>query len=226
MPYKKKTYKRKKRKYPVKRYNKSMFSQSPSYPIGKSFKFKTRYAEVQKELTLPAAGFPVHQVYTLNGLYDPDISGTGHSVLGFNQIMPLYDHYCVVGARARITFHNRDTTHAVLVAAHLQDNTNLSTDVNQIIENGMCKWTMLGLKGSGNSVKSMTMNCSPNKFFGNKVMQDEKYRGDISSNPADQVYLHITAQTEDAGTDSFQINYTIEIEYISVLTEPKQLLVS
>ena len=223
-----KTYKKKKttltrrRKYK----KKSMYSQSPAYPIGKTFKFKTRYVEVQKELSLPAAGFPVHQVYTMNGLYDPDITGTGHQPIGFDQLMPLYDHYCVIGSRARITFHNRDASNAVLVACHLQDNTNLATDVNQLIENGMCKWQMLGNKGAGTSVRNMVITCSPTKFFGNKVLQDEKYRGDISNNPADQVYLHITAQTEDAGTDSFVVSYTVEIEYIAILTEPKQLLAS
>ena len=43
-------------------------------------------------------------VYNLNGLYDPNHTGTGHQPLYFDQLMTIYNHYIVIGAKITVKF--------------------------------------------------------------------------------------------------------------------------
>lgn len=222
MPYRNRN--RKPRKPKRKRYynNRSMLGQALASPIGRSFKTMVRYVDKNIQLNPGLAGVPANYVFSLNGLYDPDITSTGHQPLGFDQFMDMYDHYTVIGARARVTFSNTDASYHQLVALQLKDTNTVSTTTNEILENGNNKWATLGTHTSGQSVKELVVNCSISKFFGRKVMAGDKYSGTISSNPNDQVFLHLHAGPLEA-TDADIVDATVDIEYIVVFTEPKQL---
>jgi hypothetical protein len=198
-----------------------MMTQSSASPIGNKFLFKTRY--VERAFTIdPGLSSASSYVFRLNSLYDPNLTSTGHQPIGFDQIMPLYDHYCVIGARVRVTATNMVSTIAQDVVLHLKDTNVTSDQVDTIIENGNCVWKTLAPAGSGGDSKTLTLSCSPNKFFGSNVMQDDKYKGTISTNPDDGVFLHITGQAQD-GADNGLIRLAVVIEYVAVLTEPKLL---
>lgn len=224
MPYKKKSqYRRRKPKRKYKRkFRRSMLAKSVSTPIGKSFKTLVRYVDKNIQLNPSTGGIPATHVFSMNGLYDPDITGTGHQPLGFDQFMLMYDHYTVIGSRARVSFSNTDASYHQLVVCQLKDTNTVVATTNEILENGNNKWATLGTHTSGQSVKNLIINCSPNKFFGRKVMQGDKYQGTSGTNPSDQVYLHLQAGPLE-GVDVDIVDVTIEIEYIVVFTEPKQL---
>lgn len=190
-----------------------------SYPLGKKFLFKTRYVESQIAIDPGAGGTPQTWIFALNGLYDPDTSGAGHQPLGFDQIMLMYNHYTVIGARVRATFVNTDTTYAQNVSLSLKDSSTATADFSRTIENGSSRWACVGTDGAP---KTLSLNCSMNKFFGRKILQDNIFRGDISSNPDEIVYLHAQVSPTDA-VNSTAVRMTIVIEYIAVMTEPKAL---
>lgn len=193
-----------------------------SFPIGKTFKFKCRYVEDRVELNPGAGGTSAETIYRLNSLYDPNLSGVGHQPLGFDQIMPLYDHFTVIGARARVNFTNTSSGGSVNAALILTDDATALSTLAPSIENGNCRWTTLGDVSTASATKTMSINCNTSQFLGHKVMQDSKYSGSISQDPLDGVYLHVFVEpttTSDLGPTI----YTIEIEYIAILTEPKVL---
>ncbi len=216
--YKKRTYRRKKRSNFNRRSGPGL---TRAFPIGKKFVFKTRYFDRLVALNPGAGGLAVSQVYSLNGLFDPDISGVGHQPIGFDQIMPLYDHYTVIGARARVTFSNTSALHSQICMLHLKDSATTSVDVDSIIENGLTRYSVVGPLAA-DSVKSMTINCSVKKFFSKNIMDENNFQGTITSNPSEQVYLHLTVAPME-GLDSSEVNCNVLIEYVAVLTEPKQL---
>lgn len=229
MPYRK-TYRRKRRRKPSKNTlvrSRATYMKGPqkSLPLGKSFKFQTRYVDTRLQLD-PVTDTPRTHVFSLTGLYDPDVTGTGHQPIGFDQLMAMYDHYTVIGAKYRVTFSNQDTTKQALVACQIKDTATTSTNIDEIIENGQTKYTTLGVEASGNSVRTLAGGINTSKFFGRKVMDGTKYNGTDGANPNDQIYLHITVGPKDYLEDNFPVTMTVQIDYIAILTEPKQLVQS
>lgn len=216
-----------KKKYAKRRKSKSMTKYSGSglsanYPLTKSFKFKTRYVDVNVAVNPGALGTPGSYIFSLNSLFDPDTTGVGHQPVGYDQLMVMYDHYTVIGARARVSATNQDTTNAQIICLQLKDNATPVTNSETLLENGMNRWAMLGLEGSGSATKTLSINCSLSKFFGRKVLQGDKYTGSRDTSPSDQAYLHVTAIPITTSSNS-GIRCCVEIEYIAILTEPKTL---
>lgn len=224
MPYRRKTKTKRKYKKKSSNFNKQTGSGlSPSLPLGKHFKFNARYVETSVSLDPGVGGIPVSYVFSLNGLYDPNITGIGHQPLGFDQLMTMYDHYTVIGARARVNFINNDDTTAQTVVLQIKDTASTSADLSNVIENGMNRYTLLGKSGSGSSNKTLTMNFSTSKFFTKKALiGDDEYRGTVAANPKEQAYLHVMV-APITGADVLDVRFNIEIDYIAILSEPKQL---
>ncbi len=219
MPRKK--FHKKRRRGSMIRYTGSGLGKSS--PLPKVFKFSTKYAETQIDLNAGAGGLMVSHLFAANGLYDPNVTGVGHQPLGFDQIMPMYDHYRVIGSRIRATFSNADTSYSQIVGIHLQDNTTVSeTSIDPLIENGMTRWTKVAPEGSGGCVKTLQMNFSNKKFFGKAASSGDKYLGTISSNPTELAYFRLCCQPDHAN-DTGSVRCTVEIDYIALLTEPGNL---
>lgn len=225
------------RRYKKKRYNKykkkkSSFTKysgsglTKSYPLGKKFTFKARYCEVGKSLDNGAIGGGVSKIYRMSSLYDPNYSGLGHQPLGFDQMMLFYDHYTVIGARARINFSNTDGSNPQTVALKLSDEFTVNPDLQNTFENGDTRWTTLSPSDGGQASKTLTINYSAKKFFTKNVLGDDLHQGNVSTNPAENCYLHVIAAGADIAQDTSAVLYDITIDYIAILTEPKSILSS
>lgn len=194
-----------------------------SFPMGKTYRWQTRYCDTNFRLTPTTSQVPVSHVFSLNGMYDPDITGVGHQPLGFDQLVgTMYDHYTVIGARAKVTFTNLSNSSPSNLILQLKDTTTTSTDMSAIIENGTCVTGVAGLSTSGHCCKTLSINCSMKKFFSRNVMNDDKYEGNAGNNPLEGVYLHITQQ-QMGGSGLDPVSFNIEIEYVTILHEPRQL---
>lgn len=60
-----------------------------------------RYADTKNYNPL-SAGTAQGNLYCINGLFDPDVTGTGHQPMGFDQYMSQYRHYMVYAARVTL----------------------------------------------------------------------------------------------------------------------------
>jgi hypothetical protein len=67
-----------------------------------------RYA-TNFQLTV-SGGAVASYVFAANGLFDPDITGTGHQPMGFDQMMVQYNHYCVMAAKIKVVFKSISAT--------------------------------------------------------------------------------------------------------------------
>lgn len=216
--YRKRKYKRRKRAHKPT----SLTNFSPQMPLGSSYKMYTRYSDYNVTLNPGAVGAPASYVFTLSGLYDPDITSVGHQPLGFDQVISMYDHYTVIYAKATTYFSNTDSAYTQICAMQLRDSSTTTTDIDNVLENSGAVYTVVAPFGSGGSVKPLTIACSPSKFFNRSVMASTTYQGNASSNPTDQVYLHLIAQPQFA-TDTSEVRCSILIEYVVMFTEPKNL---
>lgn len=192
-------------------------------PLGKMFKMSLPYVEPQSVLNPGLGGIPVFHYFSANGLYDPNITGGGHQPLGFDQVMPMYDHYTVIASKITVTFFNDDATNKQVVGIRLSDQASLpvTADVGNLMENGGGKYAWLNTKGNNGDMVTLTLGCSPKKFF-TKTLNDDTYKGSVSSNPADQVYFQIwTAPL--TSVDSGLVYFNVRIDYIALFSEPKLL---
>lgn len=193
-----------------------------NFPLQTKLPSTTRYCERLLNLDVGLGGLAVSYVFSMNGLYDCNITGGGHSALGFDQLSLMYDHYCVTEATAHVTFSNLDKENPQTVILQIKDTNGLTSDVNTIMENGRCKTLVLEPLGAGGASKTLSIKCNLSTFFGRPVQYDDIFRGSLNSNPGDQAFLHVTA-VPVAQVDADQIKFSVRITYKTIWTEPKLL---
>lgn len=172
-------------------------------------------------LTVPTTGLAVSYVISANGLYDPDITGTGQQPMGFDQMMVFYEHYTVKAAKIKAIFRNTTTAIAPFVAVSVKADATLVTDPYSIMEQGNTVSTLLGIATVATSFKELTLSVNVKRFLGvDDLMDFESGRGDIANNPAEQLYFHVQAWSIDAAATG-PVTVQFRVEYQAVFSEPR-----
>ncbi len=219
---------RKKRKF--KRYNPRRNLIIGGFP--KSKLVRLRYAQ---EITLDApSGLVSEHLFVANGMYDPDYTGTGHQPSNFDQWMNVYDHYTVLGSRIVARYmptNGGSIAGGGYFGIMLIDDANTFTQivasggVTNVFEqklNNTCR-TLIG-QHSLNAPNTVSKNFSARKFFGkpkSSIIGDSLYRGDVGNNPNEKAWFSVYQMTV-GGNNPVACNVLITIEFIALLTEPKQ----
>ncbi len=172
----------------------------------------------------PGAGSAGTYVFAANGLYDPDITGTGHQPLGFDDMMLYYDHYVVTAAKITAFARNYSTANTVTIAATINGAATALTDYTRLIENGDAEMAVLGLAGGGHDVAHVTKSVDIIKYHGNiKIVDDPELRGTVAANPSDLVYFHLSVfntVTLDAPQTPFEVVIEFDAEFIEPRKQP------
>lgn len=219
---------KKNRRYSRRSHRKRNVLSFSKAPIPNKFATKLRYVESQREIGTGAGGIAGVHMFTCNGLYDPDITGTGHQPRGFDQFMSMYDHYTVIGAKIVVDYCQKPThTNAgnFILGIACKDSPTPHTDPNDYYEarNVVTKY----MPGQGSTTTPavplrLSKTCSIKKFLGrSKVLADPELKGNSASNPTEQAYFHIFIGSGD-NADETNISINVRIEYLVVFTEPKQ----
>jgi hypothetical protein len=187
----------------------------------KRFKYATSF-----ELT-PSIGSVPHYIFSCNGLYDCDVTSTGHQPMGFDQYVgQLYDHYTVIGAKIKISFNSSGSTTAYgacRVGITVRDIAGFAGTIDEMIEQGSTRSSIVSPIGSNNQ-KTVTYRINPAKFLGmSKPMNNENLKGTVSTNPTEQCYFIVYAAGISDSSNSAPIYCAAELEYTAVLTERKFL---
>jgi len=161
-------------------------------------------------------------IFSTNGLYDPNITGTGHQPAGFDQMMLSYEHYTVRKARIYANFLNASGNSFPTCALSIRAGTTPVTVIQQIIEDGMVVTQRLVGANGGNSMSVLKSTCDVAKFGGiSNLLDNPDYKGTIAANPAEQSYFHLQTWSTDAITALVTVE--VVIEYVATFTEPRNL---
>lgn len=173
-------------------------------------------------------------IYSANGMFDPNVTSTGHQPLGFDQMMQLYDQYTVVNSSITVNFIFSDSP--VRVAVMLSPDNTAFTNPAQIMENGLVKTMALTGLSSRNSntnlrVPQLKLGCNVASYFGrktlNELLDDTSLTGTVAANPLEQVYFEIYAwQLNSDGSDAGTVAFDILLDYDVIFWEPKKLIES
>lgn len=185
----------------------------------KMAKIVHRYVE-----TVPltsTAGVIARYQWSANGLYDPNITSTGHQPYYFDQLGAIYAHFCVIGSKIKVTCVNTGgtTDPAYQFGMYINDDTDTIANVNFMTEQttGQFKTVPAG----NNNVMVLNSNWSAKKYFGKDPLDNTDLQGTIALNPNEQSYYNICVQAN--GTSTVATAITVEIEYITVWKEVKEV---
>lgn len=158
-------------------------------------------------------------VFAANGLFDPNITGTGHQPLGFDQYMALYNEYIVFGSTIKVIVQNSNTVCAI-AGIFLEDYGTTDTNMSKYIENGNGHYLVLGAKDSGEDVKTLTHRADVKKFSTQDVLASDAFTGYSTANPTDTHFYHVVIAPLDASTDLGACNFSVEIRYDVLFRDP------
>lgn len=163
-------------------------------------------------------GSPAHYRFSCNGMYDPNITGTGHQPLYFDQMTALYDHYCVVGSRIKISIvHTAAEDVPMLMNCYVNDDTS-EGNANPAFqaEYQTSKWRLI----AGKPVKPTTFNLtwSARKYFGKNPLANTELQGTSAANPTEQSYYNIDFVAADLAS-TVQTFVFVEIDFIAMWKE-------
>lgn len=162
-------------------------------------------------------------LFSLNGMYDPNITGTGHQPRGFDNLMALYDHYVVIACKAEFKFWNADNTYGHMVTTHLQDSPTVKTNVRDIMELKTTQRKVAATRAGGIDNLTLVRTVNPNRFLGrSKPLSDPELKGSASANPTEQAYIQVSCFPVQDGVESGGGYVQARIIYTAILIEPKQ----
>nr|QXP07579.1 MAG: putative capsid protein [Arizlama virus] len=196
----------------------SIIPQRTSVNTGLGFprmiKMAHRYSQTVRLTS--TSGVPTFQRFRANGMFDPDYSGGGHQPLFFDQMTPLYNHFTVIAAKAKITFVHSGTGVPMHIGVLTDDNTTTTTNITALMEQTQNKSKTISY---GNSPpKTLMHNFSAKKTFGGSILANNSLQGTSGADPTEQSYFTVYAASVD-GVSTSIIDAIVTIDYIAVWTE-------
>jgi len=202
-----------------KNYNGQMVNKT-SVPIGLGFPKRMvithKYTEVLA-MGASSGAFTKYQ-FSCNGMYDPNISGTGHQPMYFDQMAALYNHYTVIGSKINIKFTpSIANQEGMYVGCYLDDDTTTTnvTDISAVSEQTTGKITVI--PPSSTDTRHFTRKWSAKKTFGGSVLGNDLLQGNAAGNPSEQTYY--TFAIQGFGANSVYATAFIEYTFIAVWDE-------
>lgn len=161
-------------------------------------------------------------LFSCNGLYDPNTTGSGHQPMYYDQFSALYDQYTVIGSRITyLIVPSTSSTVPVKIGVFINDDTTSTpTSVDNISELPSGKMYIL----PQNSTKTLVIrkNWSAKKTFGGSVLGNDSLQGTISTNPSEQSYYQISMQSIDSFS-TCTIFVQALVEYIVIWDELRDI---
>lgn len=173
----------------------------------------------------PADGVPADYRYDLNSLFDPDESGIGHQPTNYDQLMAIFEEYCVYAVKYKVQISNATAgsvrpIHGVTIS----DRSESILDTRRLIENGVCDWNVAGDPASGQSVSTFTGYVDLWRLHGFKsksaYLNDSAYWGTEGGRPSERAFLYCFAAPAVAGNVAVQL-LDVEITFYAQLRGTK-----
>lgn len=217
----------KKRKKSIK--NRSLTPGFKRNTNGVPAKLKSTLKYAQTITLNPSAGGCAGHTFRCNSLFDPDLTGTGHQPMGFDQVSALYDRYVVTSVRIKVTQlpSSVSTTIPGMFGVILNEDNSLGAgkSLQSIFEQrNVSKTEVTGTVTSLTEPVKYSANIA--QYFGHtdSIVGEDGFSARYNVNPARLCYftLFYGQDSSIAGPKDF----VVEMEYDAVFTEPKELVQS
>jgi len=185
--------------------------------IGFPMRAQMVHKYVENVVLSSSSGGPAIYNWSCNGMYDPNITGTGHQPLYFDQMGTFYRHYTVIRSKLKATFIPGDTVaFPFFVSCYLNDDTGSTPSVPlEFAEQTLCTWKPCAVN---NNPLTITKYWDARKTFGGDPLSDANLTGTTSVNPTEQTFFTVCVQSANQTTTQ-DIIVVFEAEYTAVWEE-------
>jgi hypothetical protein len=164
----------------------------------------------------PSAGQTAKWNISCNGLFDPDITYTGHQPLYFDTFSAVYNHYTVINSVLTARCYN--ATAAIQQAGvMIEDDITSSTTIDTLKEASTSQWTTLALNSNSRSVKTFKYPYSARRVLGYDPYTSLASRTPYTQNPSEQSFFLLWNVDTASGVSS--VYWDIEVVYTAFFTE-------
>jgi len=153
-----------------------------------------------------------------NGMFDPNITGTGHQPMFFDNCGAIYDHYTVVKSKAKFTVcPNSTVTYPCRVALYADDDTSGPATFNAAVENANGLFKVFNPNPSDPVI--LFKEWSARSTFGGDPLSNDNLQGTTSANPTEQTVYTLQCDVPSLVTTVFSIS--VEVIYYAIWDELK-----
>lgn len=211
---------------PFRRYGRgrrSRMSKPMGFPTNQVIKL--RYCD-WLQLDPDATNSIIYDLFYANSIHDPYVASGGHSPLLTDQWSNFYERYTVIGSKITIRpmATTNSTTGIVWGVITTQDSTPPASNATALQEQGLGKWTMQQSLANGN-LSRLSIGYSPKKLFRLQSVKDNQYQlgAPFGENPFVKAYFLIWAANLQDGDNPGNLAFSITIDYLVLLSDPKMI---
>jgi len=169
-----------------------------------------KYSDAPLLILSGTTGLGQH-IFSCNGLYDPNITGTGNQPLYFDQLSAVYNHYTVLRSRIKVTFG------ATSAAAHVysivvEDDTSGAVSPIVASERPMSVSKMASPQNDGLTTLSLSWDAA--QVFGPNPQAQDSLQGSAASNPSEQSYFIIQGYDTSLAGSTHTIYVQMEFDVV------------
>lgn len=182
-----------------------------------------RHRYVSPLSLVSAAGALTTASFSCNGMYDPDVSGTGSQPLYFDQVASIYNHYTVTNSKITVEICPRVGVMSSygLAGVFVNDDATVTpASSDRLAEQSTASYTML--TGFNQDPIKLRRSWSAKQNFGGNPLADPNLQGTASANPTEQQMFTIWYQELGGGASS-RVDAIVTLEYTAVWQELKDI---
>lgn len=196
MPYKRKYKKRKSfRRQPRKRGRRRRrrgamtYSKIRTIGLPDQTYVKLRYHTILNEGAIAEAT----HIFSMNSLFDPDVTGIGSQPMGFDQWKNFYTHYQVLGSSIKVIALNAALSNAVVCVRPA--NTSVPVLINSAIELPYSRYRWMGNQNGQN--RTIIKNYMSVKKMEARNTNSINFTAPITASPSSQKFWHVSFASND-----------------------------
>jgi len=185
------------------------------------FPTKLRYCD-NYQISIATAGVPSYQVWMVNSLFDPDVTGTGHQPMYFDQLAAMYLNYTVYKCVITVRIVPKDTYPITCCLLSGQANDFSTYTMEAIREQKLAKTRLVA--GQYNAI-TMRKTVNIAKILGktnDAILNDNVYNTSVGSNPGDAVYCALIVDDTNL-TSATGVYVEVDLEYHCIFTQLKDV---
>jgi hypothetical protein len=176
-------------------------------------------------ITTAGVGVPGYQVFRMNSIYDPDLSGVGHQPLGHDELIQFYNKYVVKAITWSVTYSNQSTTDYADVAVVARPNVSTMSLMSTVFESPFVRGGTVGPETGTRNILTLTGSMSVAKVRGvtpQKVLMENEYAALVGATPAIVPTLQLYVENQNT-IAAITIVARTEIRYIVDFYDRKAL---